>query len=93
MSLTVKKTTQQFHIGDEIYTVQFVKRLPKDTIGECDYYKKEIRILDSLPKKELLKTLIHELLHAVCEEHHLKLKHWQIYHLENPIYEFIRDNF
>jgi hypothetical protein len=85
----------QFQISDEIYTVEFVSQrvLGNDRIGECNYTKHRIRILKTLPKKELFQTLLHELLHAITEEYHLNLKHKQIYALEKPLYEFLRDNF
>lgn len=89
------KYPNEFHIGDAVYTLKFVKQFEDEgTVGECDPGLKEIRIKRGLGKKETLKTLIHELCHAIFEyENDIKMKHKKIYEIETPIYEFIRDNF
>lgn len=95
MSKITTHKTCYFHVSDETYRVEFVpiSVIGGDRIGECNFSKKRIRVLESLPKKELQKTLLHELLHAIVEEYHLDLKHRQIHALEKPLYEFMRDNF
>ncbi len=81
-------------IGSEVYTVKFVRKLSKNTVGECDPSEREIRILCGQTREDTLKTFIHEVCHAVFDfESDVKLKHKLIYAMENPIYAFIKDNF
>lgn len=85
---------KQLHIGSEIYTVKFVRKLDANVVGECDPEAKEIRILCGQGPEKTLKTFIHELCHAVFEfEHDLEVKHKFIYAMEEPIFRLIRDNF
>lgn len=85
---------KELHIGSEIYRVRFVRQFKEpDTIGECDPEAKEIRIKCGLGPEETLKTLIHEVCHALLEfEHEVEIKHKLIYAIEKPVYQFIRDN-
>lgn len=86
------------------YTVIFDDSLEASHYGECDFENKEIRLN---PKKNktntaLLKTFIHELLHAIDVETEDKtnkwergrhdLKHRDIYALEKAIYRLLRLN-
>lgn len=81
------------HVGTEIYTVKFVRKLPNTTVGECDPEAKEIRILCGQSREETLKTFIHEIIHALVEfEHDIEIKHKLVYALEGPLYQFLRDN-
>lgn len=64
-----------------------------EDLGECDMSNKEIRIRAGLSKRESLKTLIHETLHAYEREYKLKLPHVLVYGLERAIFATLRDNF
>lgn len=88
-----KDYPREFHIGDEIYRLKFVRKLPKDTVGECDPSSKEIRILVGQGKNETFKTVIHEIMHALFEfENDIEIKHMFIYKAEEVIFQFLRDN-
>lgn len=94
MSLKRKDYPKEFHIGSEVYRLKFVRKLPKNTVGECDPSDKEIRVLCGLGPDETLKCVIHELCHAIFEfEHDVCIKHKMIYDFEEPLFRFIRDNF
>ncbi len=94
MTLKRSQYPKTLHIGNEVYTVKFVRKLSKDTVGECDPCDKEIRILCGQGPEDTLKTFIHEVCHAVIQfEHDIEVSHKLIYALETPIFRFLRDNF
>lgn len=53
-----------------IYDVAWVDRFddPK-VVGECDYHRRQIRLLKSLNEEEAWWTFFHEVLHAMTYEH------------------------
>jgi hypothetical protein len=65
----------------------------EQTRGYCETQDKQIFLDETLSEKELFSTFWHEVLHALVEEHGIKLKHKTVYALEGPIAEFIKDNF
>lgn len=90
----LKKYPKNLHIGTELYTIKLVKKFDQpDVLGECDDTKKEIRILASLGSVEMFKTFLHELCHAVDFEYNLKLKHKQVYKLEEALLKLLVENF
>jgi len=63
------------------------------TLGECRPEEKQIVLKVGQTTDELLKTLIHEIFHAMCfENRRLKLKHTDIYELEDPIFNLLKLN-
>lgn len=83
-SLTVK---------GETYEVKFANKLGKDILAYCDPCEREIKIKNGQTKEETLKCFIHEVLHALEFEHHIKIKHKTVYQLEEAIFRFLRDNY
>lgn len=68
------------------YEVVFVKEFDdKDQYGECRYDSKQIAIRSDLSKTETLKTLCHEILHAIAHEHSFELPHQAVYGLEESL--------
>jgi len=83
-------------IRDEVYQIRMVKRIPgetKDTFGICDDDKKIIWIRRNQSSRGLLRTFIHELLHAVEAEWSVKLRHKKINVLEVALEALLMDNF
>lgn len=79
-------------IKNECYRVVFSKSIKH--YGETDALSKTIRIRFGMSPRETMRTFIHECLHAMdFENPKLKLKHKQVYALEEAIYEFLYDNF
>jgi hypothetical protein len=89
-----KDYPKTLNIGDEVYTVKFVRKFKdRRTVGECDSSAKEIRIKTGQGPSETLKTFLHEVMHALFEfEHDVNIPHKLIYKLEAPISQFLRDN-
>jgi len=80
-------------IGKSEYWISFCEIDEPATWGLCDYNDKKISIRHDLSAKNLLKTFIHELLHALSDEHHVKLTESQVLRLEQAIYLFLRKNY
>ncbi len=80
-------------IKDEEYKIRFVRKLGPKTFGECDPETREIRIRFGQGREETLKTMIHELFHAIEFEYDLKIKHRLIHNLEEPLFLFLLSNF
>lgn len=82
------------NIKDEIYTVKYLKEVddcPR-TYGVCDFDSKEIEIRKDISPKGNLRTTIHEVLHAICDEHKIRIKHADIHKLDAAIADFLTDN-
>lgn len=86
------KTTK---VGGSPYTVEFVDGFHKVSHydeshpglrGETAYYKFSIRVDSQLPVERQRRTLMHELIHAVIENYHVReLRDEDGKHLETPI--------
>lgn len=92
----IENYPKTININDSTYEVRIVSKIPgepSDTAGLCDTDKKIIWIQKDQSKRGLLRTAIHEILHAFEEEHSIKLKHSTVYQLEVAIETFLNDNF
>jgi len=63
-----------------------------DGTGECDNTAKIIFLKSKMSKSRTLKTLIHEILHAMEYEHGIDMSHKVIYELEEPILRLLKLN-
>lgn len=63
-----------------------------DTLGECRFDQRQIAIKDGQSERQEMKTFIHELLHAVCEERGIKISHRAIYQLEDALFYLLFHN-
>lgn len=87
-------------IGDRHYRIRFVKsirgcRKPVGkgaTVGLCDEARREILIKRGLSADETLKTLLHELLHAMEFEYSIKMPHEAVYQYEEALFDFFCAN-
>lgn len=78
---------------DTFYTVKYRKNMPtEDCRGYCDGDEREIAILQGMDERERVKTLIHELLHAIEFSYKLKIPHKLIYALEEPLTYLLTEN-
>lgn len=84
---------REWIIKDEHWRLKFCKRIEKDVVGLCDPSDKTISIKRGQDKIEILKTAIHEKIHAFEEEYNFKLSHKHVYKLEEAIVDFILNNF
>lgn len=92
--LKQREYPKTLNIGNEVYRVRFVRRFDdRSTLGECDPSEKEIRIRLGQSHNERFKTFLHEILHALEFELDLKITHRQIEQLEEPLAQFLSDNF
>lgn len=60
-------------IRGEVWVIKFVKTLPGRGWGLCDPSEKLITLRHTLPKGQLLATLIHEIIHAIEYEYDFEL--------------------
>lgn len=80
-------------LGKSEWEIKFVKKLGRNLVGLCEPNEKIIYIKTKQSKKEILSTLIHELLHAMEFEHEIPIKHKMVYRLERAILDMLLKNF
>lgn len=86
-----KAFPKQIYYGHECYKIRYKKRL--GCFGMTDSEKKVITIKSGLSPRQLLATIVHELLHVIEFERPIKIRHKQVYKLEAAIVELLLDNF
>ena len=90
-----KDCPKQLLIGDDIWTIRFCRRVPGEAekvLGLCSPDDLTIWLKMGQSSEERLRTLIHEVCHAVCFSYGIKECHRTIYRLEMPILRLFRDN-
>ena len=79
----IKNYPKSVRVKDEDYAVKMFKcKLDKEktiTLGDCNSTDKVIRIYTKQSATMILRTLIHELTHAMDDEYQIKLTHKQVY--------------
>lgn len=96
MKRTKIKFPKSVFIRDNKYRIKVVTKIPGEsntTIGLCNWDKKVIHLVKNQSSRGMVRTFIHELLHALAYEYDFKLKHRTVYALEEAIEEFLEDNF
>jgi Zn-dependent peptidase ImmA (M78 family) len=91
-----KDYPSHFNVKDEVYEIRMVSRIPgenKTVEGMCDDGAKIIWIRKNQSPRGLLRTLVHELFHALDGEYNLRLRHEQVWKLETAVEAFLTDNF
>lgn len=63
-----------------------------DVLGECRFDSKQIAIKKGQSAAQVMKTFIHELLHAVEFEREVKLPHKTVYQLEDAVFYLLFHN-
>jgi hypothetical protein len=63
-----------------------------DTLGECRPWASQIAIKNGQSDKQEMKTFLHEMLHALCEERGIKVSHRAIYQLEDALFYILFHN-
>lgn len=74
------------------YEVVFIKDFPDNTVGECRFDKKQIVLSTDQSEKDLIKTFIHEVTHAITHERKIKISHKAVYQFENALLYFFKEN-
>ncbi len=95
------KYPSQLRVGDRNYRVNFVKSIRKcklpvgkgATVGLHDPNRIEILIKAGMSEDDTLKTLLHELVHAIEYEYEIKISHSGVYKFEEALFDFICANF
>lgn len=88
---SIKHYPKKVFVRNFTYTVKFTDKITH--YGDTDSKKKEIRIKKGMSERSTFITFIHELLHALSDEHKLDLKHDTVYALEEALAELLVDNF
>jgi hypothetical protein len=80
--------------GRTSYDVVFQERIADDPecLGLCDPEKRTITLKLGLADSELLKTFVHECLHALSAEHGFDLPHRTVYALEECLVRMLKLN-
>ena len=87
-------------VGDRCYRIRFVKSIRKcnrpvgkgATVGLFDPARIEILIKAGMSKDDTLKTLLHELVHAIEYEYDIRISHKGVYLFEEALFDFIAAN-
>jgi len=94
------KIPRQVLVKDQIYTVKMVKEVPAKSDGKemevaglCCPSEQILYIKTRMGKVETVRTLFHEILHAIEYEYGITMPHKLIYKLEAPLAQVIVDNF
>ena len=91
-----KDYPKTINVKDEVYQVRLVARIPgedRTVEGMCDDGAKIIWIRKDQSPRGLMRTFIHELAHALDGEYSIRLRHAQVYRLEEALEAFLTDNF
>ena len=62
------------------------------TLGECRFDARQIALKTGQSDRETLKTLIHEILHAIDYERGIPIRHRTVYQMETAIYYILFHN-
>lgn len=86
---------KSLNIGHEDYRILFVRKIGKSnrTLGLCDPTNHTLQIRCRQTPLETLKTLAHEVLHAIEDEYDIEIPHALIYILEQALVDFFIQNF
>lgn len=91
-----KKIPKEVLIGDSIWTIKYVRKIPREpktTEGLCDPGEKIIYIKKGQSYEESQNCLIHELLHAISYEFNFyNIPHKYIYKFADGLTKFFMDN-
>lgn len=91
----VRDYPKNLEIRGNIWSVKFTKQLSIAHAGDCNPNKKLIRI--RIGKHQdlhtIMRTFIHEVLHAIEFEYGFEMEHKSIEKLEEPLTDFILNNF
>lgn len=63
-----------------------------DVLGECRFDSRQIAIKSGQSEKQEMKTFIHEVLHAICEERGIEISHRSVYQLEEALFYILFHN-
>lgn len=79
------------------YEVVFIPEFPVSksgyhTYGECRFGEKQIVIAMNQSETEMLKTLIHEVFHAMEREYKIEIPHQAIHQLESSVLAVLKLN-
>lgn len=97
----MKQYPSSLRIGDRVYRIRFVKSIrgcrrevgKGATVGLHDPARIEILIKAGMSQDDTLKTLLHELVHAIEYEYEIKISHSGVYKFEEALFDFICANF
>lgn len=95
----MKAYPTELKVGDRVYRIRFVssirgcRKLGKgSTMGIHDPNRCEILLKKGMSTDDTLKTLFHELVHALQFEYKIKISHEDVYKFEEAIFDFLWAN-
>jgi hypothetical protein len=76
-----------------VYEIVWVESFADpDVLCECRFDSKQIALKQGQSEREIMKTLIHEILHCMEFEREIKIAHKSVYQLEDAIYYLLFHN-
>lgn len=80
--------------ADVAYEVLFSDEISSgpDIMGEMRPVEKQIIIKNGQSQTELVKTFIHEVIHALSDENDIRMTESQVRKMETAVYRFLRLN-
>ncbi len=92
--MRLKDYPRQIQVGENIWDIRFVQKLEDGhTSGLCDPSENTIYVMLKQTPEERLKTVLHEILHAIEHEYQICIPHKLVYALEGPLAQLIIDNY
>jgi uncharacterized protein YpuA (DUF1002 family) len=91
----LSKLPSRIRITSKIsYELVFIERFENDEscVGETRFDVKQIVIKKNEPVTETVKTIIHEIFHAISEEYNIQLTENQVKALEKGLFTVLRIN-
>lgn len=93
-----KDFPKEITVGDNIWSVRFVRHIPHDVpgricLGLAEPSEQIIFIKMGQKPKARLHAFLHEILHVLEYEYDLSIPHRLIYRLEDPLARFLMDNY
>lgn len=87
-----KRIPSRVIIGNNSYEILFIDEFNNpSTLGETRLEDKQIVLKNGQTSKELVKTYLHECLHAISEEYDVGLTEQQILKLEDSLTFILKD--
>lgn len=88
-----KRIPSRVQVGNNHYEILYTDGFnSENTLGETRLEDKQIILRRDLNSKELVKTYLHECLHAISEEFSVGLSEQQILNLEEAIIYVLKDD-
>lgn len=88
-----KSYADTWTIGEEVWELRFVRKLPDDSYGINDPMTNKFYIRLKQPRDEMFGTFLHECVHMMDDAYTVGLTETQVTKMEHALKAFLLDNF